>query len=126
MPRHKNPYKEKWECEIDPWGVCYGEWLSKKEDYVAHCKKCNKDIYIGNMGKSAVIQHNKTREHCRLLGRLPPNAASRSTTITTSSSANDNSSSHLYHNYLSSSSSLMTVNPTAAAFTASLLGLLSS
>ena len=66
MSRCKNNFQEDWLKTKDANGDELSEYIVKDkngEKHHAFCTACNKSIYVGNMGKSALLQHATSSTH---------------------------------------------------------------
>ena len=45
----------------------YKHWLEKKDSQNAYCNKCDKTIYLSNMGTAALKSHAKGAKHQKAL-----------------------------------------------------------
>ena len=62
MPRGASKYKKEWEQEIDISGEKMSKWISKINDKV-NCDLCNKEIYVGTLGITALKRHAEQKKH---------------------------------------------------------------
>ena len=62
MPRGTSKYKTEWEQEIDISGEKMSKWMSKINDKV-NCDLCNKEIYVGTLGITALKRHAEQKKH---------------------------------------------------------------
>ena len=58
----KNKFQDNWLSKTE-----YKIWLEKKNDYIAKCKLCRKDISVDNMGETALKSHVSTGKDSRLV-----------------------------------------------------------
>ena len=63
MPRGTSKYKTEWEEEIDVSGEKISKWVVKINDIKVKCNICNKEIYVGTLGITALKRHAEQKKH---------------------------------------------------------------
>ena len=64
--RHKNKFQESWLDTNDANGDKLSDYIVKDKNGEKHhgfCTACLKPIYVGNMGKAALLQHATAKTH---------------------------------------------------------------